>query len=644
MPHLTHPAPTNSWNKNEWLITNGLGGYASSTPSGRNTRRYHGLLVASFDPPTNRRVLVSKVEETVTNEADISFELFTNQAGTEGNEFLVGFEVHPFPTQRFETDGIALSKSLCMVQNSNTTVLEYSNIGAQTLALKINIVLVNRDYHSLQKKDAGYLFTTHNSEAVKQITASPGAKPLYLGCDEKFFWTEIGAWKEGFEYGEEQERGLDFREDCYTVGAVSRRLEPGEKCYLTFSTEANMARADGQIFREKALDFYQNNTPATDDIFLNDLIRAGQQFLVHRQSTDSASLIAGYHWFTDWGRDTMIAMRGLCIALGKKAESESLLRTFLHYLDRGMIPNRFPDVGQTPEYNTIDATLWLFVILHDFHERFSDLEFIAEVFPKLTEIIEYHRAGTRYDIHVTKEGLLFGGEGLVQLTWMDARMDDFVPTPRHGCPVEINALWYNALMIHQKFSQMLKLGDGFTDDIRLFVENFVRFFYNEQGYLHDVVVPHEKTDPSIRPNMIYAVSLPYTTLTREQQKGVVLTVQQHLLTDYGLRTLSPGHPDFQPVYGGGRYQRDAAYHQGTVWPYLLGDFIEAYLKVHDEAPHARAQARIWLKPLEIHFYEENCLHGISEVFDGLTPRIGKGTIHQAWSVAALIRCLLALQN
>lgn len=341
----------------------------------------------------------------------------------------------------------------------------------------------------------------------------------------------------------------------------------------------------------------------------------------------------------------MIAMRGLVVAQGQKELAESIFKTFLLYLDDGMLPNRFPDQGEELEYNTADATLWLFVVLHEYVEKFGDLDFIKSILPQLTAILEAHIQGTRYNIHALKEGLLFGGEGLSQLTWMDARVGDYVATPRHGCPVEINALWYNALMIYNRFIYLLGSEEDSFEELAAQVKmNFRQYFLNERGYLNDVIIPGEYIDDSIRPNQIYALSLPFMLLDNKEANMVLKLVKEKLLTPLGLRSLDPSHPDFVATYGGDQWHRDTAYHQGTVWSFLLGEYWLAYLRMHGLNKKSKAEVLDMMEPLRRHFYEEGCIHGISEIFDGAEPGPGRGCVHQAWSVGMVLKVLAEMSE
>ncbi|MEA1787490.1 amylo-alpha-1,6-glucosidase [Arenibacter sp. GZD96] len=633
----------------EWIVTNGIGGYASGTLSGAHTRRYHGLLVASLNPPTHRVVLVSKVEETITVNQEV-FELSSNQfehaINPNGYQYLSSFDRFPLPTSIYQGADFKLSKTIFMVYGENTTVVEYKNTGEAALSLKIDVFLNHRDYHSNLRENEHTNFFTDTQEGFLKTYAYYGAHPLYLSHGGAF--VSQPNWYKNYVYKKEQDRGLEDREDTFNIGHVEIHLKPGQVTHLIFSTDAAAMESNGSALKKTATDRC-HSLRQTNDTFLNDLLVSGDQFIVTRKSTESHSIIAGYHWFTDWGRDSMIAMRGLCIDTGKQDVCKSILRTFLHYLDQGMLPNRFPDAPEDEvEYNTIDATLWLFVVLYEYYQAFEDEEFIKNAFDKLTDIIRFHKTGTRYNIHETPEGFIYGGEGIAQLTWMDARIGDYVVTPRHGCPVEIQALWYNALKTYQYFQLHLALNneyiDAVTDSISKLEQHFVPFFFNDKGYLNDVVLPMTSVDDALRCNQIYTVSLPFSILNNHQQQQILEVVTTNLLTPFGLRTLASQHPDFKDTYGGDVWSRDLAYHQGTVWPFLLGEYAAAYLKIHGKTMKSNAHLESLIAPLKHHFYNANCIGGVSEVFDGLQPNHGKGTIHQAWSVSALIRIMFTIQK
>lgn len=633
----------------EWLVTNGLGGYASSTVTGANTRRYHGLLVAAFNPPTDRRVLVSKIEETLDYKGEtysISTNRYPGVLHPQGYQYLQSFERDPLPKAIFKVNNnVIIHKTVFMPYGKNATVIEYENAGNELITLSLNPLFVNRDYHSLFQENEYFNYYTEQAQAHQlKIYAHYGAVPLLVQFSKGEFKAQ-SAWFKNLEYEAEQARVLDFHEDAKSIGTITLELAAGEKFYLIFTLDADVLQMNPDALKANEIQRLKHLEPDTKNNFLRDLTVAGNQFLVHRQSTNSATLIAGYHWFTDWGRDTMIAMRGLTIAAGKQEASKSILRTFLQYLDRGMLPNRFPDQGEAPEYNTFDATLWLFVVLYEYYEKFQDVAFLAEIFDKLTEVLDFHTNGTRYNIHATPEGLLFGGEGLAQLTWMDAKVGDYVVTPRQGCPVEINALWYNALEIYAFFAAILnQKANGYADLAKKAKAAFREYFINDKGYLNDVVIPNEYVDDSIRPNQIYAISLPFQLLTKKEAQSVLDVIEQKLYTDYGLRSLDEANPDFKGTYGGDQWQRDTAYHQGTVWAFLWGEYALAYLKTNGYSAKAVKTIQNKMATLQQHFYEDNCLYGISEIFDGANPQQGKGCIQQAWSVGMMIKVLLELQN
>jgi predicted glycogen debranching enzyme len=642
----------------EWLLTNGIGGFAASTVIGANTRRYHGLLTAALQPPTARTLMVSKVEECIVFNRDCAFGLSSNQypgaVYPQGYQYFRFFERKPLPRVKFEAHGHHLLKTIFMVHGSNTTVVEYENTGDTTYKLRLTPLFAHRDYHGLMREQAHFDYWMQREKNHRKLYAHFGAPALYFSFSDGEF-SEARQWFRNFEYVREQERGLDYREDAFSVGSVDVVLKPGAKTRLVFSTDEAMMNENPEVLKQRELQRLEAIAPKEQtDPFLRDLMLSGEQFIVRRRQGAELrySLIAGYHWFTDWGRDTMIAMRGLTIATGMQEVSKSILETFLQSVDRGMMPNRFPDnPDDTVEYNTIDATLWLFVALYEYRQKFQDLSFVAAYFDVLTDILEQHIAGTRYGIRVTEEGFLEGGEGLAQLTWMDARVGDHVVTPRHGCPVEIQALWFNALRIYQYFAGALgRPYEKYRDIGDRLLANFGHFFMRPDGSLNDVIAiktsENERipvADASIRPNQIYALSLPFSLLGREEEKKVLESVRRHLLTDFGLRTLAPDHPDFKGTYEGSPWHRDTAYHQGTVWPFLLGEYAAAFLKVNDWSEKAQKEAIALFEPLKKHFYQTDCILGVSEIFDGNMPGPGKGTVHQAWSVGAVLKALLDIR-
>ncbi len=635
----------------EWLVTNGIGGYASSTLSGANTRRYHGLLMASLSPPTERQLLVYKVEEHICfGKSKTTFDLSANQfpglIHPRGYQYLQKFERNPLPKIYFIVDGHVLSKTIFMVHGQNSTVIVYENLGKEEIQLTLRPFFSSRDYHSLFHESDFFDFYCEQDEETLTIHPHFGSKPLYINFIEGKF-EEERYWYKNFQLEEERNRGLDYEEDAYTLGKISYVLMPGAKVYIQFTLEDFPKVHPAQLLQEE-LERLVQLVPDGLSIFVEDLYLAADQLIVWRESLQSYSIIAGYHWFTDWGRDTMIAMRGLTIATNRREVSRSILRTFLDSLDQGQLPNRFPDYpGEAIEYNTIDATLWLFVTLYDYYDRFGDLELIAENFDRLSTIICHHIKGARYHLQVTDEGFLCGGQHQEQLTWMDARVDNLAVTPRHGCPVEIQALWYNALKIYMYFGTLvpkreMSIFNQCNSIQKNLKENFRKYFMNNDGYLNDVVTKEFGRDSLLRPNQIFVLSLPFSLLEEDDELKILSKIRVHLFTPYGLRSLDPRHPSFSPSYWGNQGARDSAYHQGTVWPFLLVEYYVALLKLSKNKEETKLEIVQSLEFLKVHFYEMSGIHTISEIFDGLSPKEGRGAIHQAWSVGSLLRIYISL--
>ncbi len=630
--------------RREWLETNGIGGFASGTINGCNTRRYHGLLVAATKPPVGRLVLLAKFEETLIVNGR-SYELGTNRyPGTvhpQGFQFLKQFQLDPFPTFRFSVDGVEIEKTLFMVQAENTTVIEYalkSAPDAVTVNLELRPLVAFRDYHSLTHENGAINSRVEQQSELMSVSPYQGLPALYLANNAQEV-ESTGNWYRNLEYDAERERGLDFQEDLFNPCVLSFDLNSTRKATVIASTEPHDVESAEQyrvceITRRKE---NARRSPVNDD-FINSLTAAADQYIVSRG--DQKSVIAGYHWFSDWGRDTMIALPGLTLPTGRHDVARSILRTFAHHVDQGMLPNRFPDAGETPEYNTVDATLWFFEAVRAYLAYTGDLAFVQkELFAVLTDIINWHVRGTRFGIKLDSAGLLNSGEAGVQLTWMDAKVGDWVVTPRRSKPVEIQALWYNAICIMEDLAE--RIGDEsakkrYNSMGALTKWSFNRLLWNEKGgYLYDVI-NGGPPDASIRPNQIFAVSLPHSMLSPERAKQVVSMVEQHLLTPYGLRSLAPSDPHYRGRYTGDGASRDGAYHQGTIWPWLMGPFITAYIKVNGGSETARRQAELWLTPLKGHLSDAGLGH-ISEIFEGDAPHRPVGCIAQAWSVAEILR-------
>jgi predicted glycogen debranching enzyme len=631
-------------NGREWLETNGIGGFASASINGCNTRRYHGLLIAATKPPVGRLVLLSKLEETLII-GDRRVELSTNRyPGTvhpEGFRLLKQFRLDPFPTFTFEVEGIEIEKTVFMVHGENTTVVEYRvarGTPQANLRLELCPLIAFRDYHSLTHENGA--INAQISKGPGFISFSPytGLPALYLASNA-ISSESAGYWYRSFEYEWERERGLDFTEDLFNPCVLEFDLNSEPRVSIIASLEQQM-KGTAEEYRQNEIRRREQNaqrSPVPDE-FVTLLTAAADQYIVSRGN--EKSIIAGYHWFSDWGRDTMIALPGLTLPTKRFDVARGILRTFARSVDQGMLPNRFPDAGETPEYNTVDATLWFFEAVRAYLAYSGDLLFIqSELYEVLTDIIEWHVRGTRFGIKLDANGLLNSGEAGVQLTWMDAKVGDWVVTPRRGKAVEIQALWYNAICVTEELAA--QFGDEtrrkrYNSMAALTKWSFNRLLWNEKGgYLYDVV-NGGPPDASIRPNQIFAVSLSHSMLNSDRAKQVVDTVQQHLLTPYGLRSLAPSDPQYRGRYTGDGRTRDSAYHQGTVWPWLMGAFITAYFKVHGRTEPTVRQAALWLAPLKQHLLEAGLEH-ISEIFDGDHPHRPVGCIAQAWSVAEILR-------
>ena len=635
--------------QSEWLETNGIGGYASSTIIGLNTRCYHGLLVAALTPPVGRYVLLSKFEETLVI-GEGAYELCTNRypgvIHPQGYHYLAEFRLDPFSTFVYRINGssgeeLELEKTIFLVHGENTAVVEYqlrawSGLPNSAVMLELRPLLAFRDYHSLTRENAALNRMPTLETCLASFQPYPDLPVLYLSHSAQSV-EPTGAWFRSFQYDAEHERGLDFTEDLFNPCVISFNLaEPAR--VIAALQPIDIARAPDLRHRELARRAAIRAQSRSADPFVEQLTIASEQFLVNRG--EHKSVIAGYHWFADWGRDTMISLAGLSTPNGRAATARDILRTFAQNVDHGMLPNRFPDAGETHEYNTVDATLWFFEAIRAYLARTSDLAFVRdELYGPLVDIIAWHVRGTRYNIQVDTDGLLNSGEDGVQLTWMDAKVGNWVVTPRRGKPVEIQALWYNALCIMEALAAQFgdELGrKRYATHATLAKWSFNRLFWNEKlGCLYDVVNGSEP-DASIRPNQIFAVSLRHSMLAPERAQRVVAAVKEYLLTPYGLRTLAPSDPNYRGRYTGDQTSRDGAYHQGTVWPWLLGPFLTAYLKVNGHGVGAMRQARAWLEPLQAHLLGRGAGQ-INEVFEGDVPHRPVGCIAQAWSIAELLR-------
>jgi predicted glycogen debranching enzyme len=635
----------------EWLVTNGIGGYASGTVAGSQTRRYHGLLIAALQPPVGRTQVVSAIDEIV-HYSGADFSLATHRwasGAVDPQGFLLLEDFHLEGTKPVWTYALAdalLEKRVWMRQGENTTYIQYTLVrGGGPVEMELKALVNYRDFHSLTHA-ADWQMNIERVEHGVKVLAFGGATPFHIEsaaaiCEPRHDWY-LGCF-----LGEETARGLSDCEDRLFAALFRAKLQVGSSVMFVATTEANVsldvetARAERANHEVKLFAVWQAENAALAEeapSWLWQLVLAADQFIVKRSlpgEPDGRSIIAGYPWFGDWGRDTMIALPGLTLATGRADVATRILLAFSRYVDGGMLPNNFPDAGGEPEYNTVDAALWYFEAIRQYFAATQDATTLQKLFPVLAGIVDAHLNGTRYNIHADPaDGLIFAGGPGVQLTWMDAKIGDWVVTPRTGKPVEINALWINALETMAEFARLLaKPADGYEKLAAKAKKSFQKFWNAERGCCYDVIdAPGIGNDPLLRPNQILAVSLPVSPLSFEQQKSVVDVCARHLLTSHGLRSLAPGEPGYAGHYTGGPRERDAAYHQGTVWGWLLGPFALAHYRVYRD----REAALRFLEPLGRQIYASG-LGTLSEIFDGDPPHSPRGCIAQAWTVAEVLR-------
>ncbi|HEX7734973.1 MAG TPA: amylo-alpha-1,6-glucosidase [Ktedonobacteraceae bacterium] len=674
----------------EWLVTNGLGGYASGSILGATTRGYDGLLVAALRPPVDRFVLVTKADEEITLPDGQVLRLGVNEYedGTidpQGQTYLASFALEgDIPCFTYQlTPDLRLEKRIWMEYGENTTYVQYLLRDASSqepddkpLLLTIFPFCLYRDHHTITRGRVGWRFLVDNLGNGCEIRASLGARPYRLWLNREAVFTPTGLWYWNVRHRHDQARGLNSVEDVFQPGVLSVPIRPGVRTTLVISAEEQGAPALGGSGHEEhvaqALRRHQRrikhlldiadrsatNLARRDPVHAR-LVLAADQFVVTRAqaaepkngaaraylSPDSKTIIAGYPWFTDWGRDSMISLPGLLLCTGRYSEARGLFKAFISYAHEGLIPNRFPDRGEAPEYNTADATLWLFAALHNYLTITNDRSLLKELFPKLVEIIQWHQQGAGFGIGMDPEdGLLHANAPGLQLTWMDAKIGDWVVTPRRGKPVEVNALWYCALACMEKWAVDLSIDAFQYGQLRSRVEQSFtnRFWYEKGGYLYDVVDVdgvRDQNDASLRPNQLFAASLSQHLLTQNQARSILQQVTNHLLTPMGLRTLSPADPAYHDSFNGDLLHRDSAYHQGTVWPWLLGPYIDVHLRVY----HNCDAILPLLTPLVDHLWD-SCVGTVSEVAEPMAPFTPSGCFAQAWSVAELLRTWLALKT
>jgi predicted glycogen debranching enzyme len=642
----------------EWLVTNGIGGYASGTVAGNLTRRYHGLLVAALQPPVGRMQLVAGLDEIIRY-AGVEYSLATHQwmsgaVDPKGFLFIESFRLEGMtPVWSYALADALIEKRVWMKYGENTTYVQYTLVrGTGSAEIHLKALVNYRDFHSATHAGDWRMKIDPVDNGV-QVVAFDGATPFYLKCAGATCEPRHEWYRDCF-LPVEKERGLDDHEDQLFAALFRTTLKVDAGITFVATTEssaeldcaancAETAERERKLFESWRTENAKNASeyPA----WLPQLILAADQFIVKRRlpdNPDGRSIVAGYHWFGDWGRDTMISLPGLTLATGRADVARQILLAFAELVDNGTLPNNFPDAGGDPQYNSIDAALWFFEAVRQYFAATKDGRTLLQLFPILGEMIDAHVKGTRYNIRVDPgDGLLFGGAPGVQLTWMDAKVGDWVVTPRIGKAVEVNALWVNALETMAEFARLLaRPGEGYEKLSAKATKNFQKFWNEDRGCCFDVIdVPGKPNEAVLRPNQLFAVSLPVSPLTEDQQKSVVDICAKHLLTSYGLRSLAPGEPGYLGHYAGGPRDRDAAYHQGTVWGWLLGPFVLAHLRVYGDP----AEAMRFLEPLgiSVHMYG---LGTLGEIFEGDSPFVPHGAIAQAWTVGEVLRVSREIQN
>ena len=646
--------------KREWAVTNGIGGYAGSSMIGAHSRTHQGYLIASLHAPIERYLVFSKINETATvGTSTVSFETSQHCASgktvyTEGQKFLTSFIYDGSVHYTYETDNFSFEKHITLKRNANVCAVAYELTAGDSDCTFTLTPLFNYREHSESSTPDTLKFETFTEDRTFYLVPEKN-KDIAIR-----FQTSEGTFSERetvYDIDMQLQIEVDLETDgldCHycpvdlsiavpanttkkvsilcSIGDVNERPAP-VSATEAFSILEENARCHAELF-EKA---------GYRDSFANQLVLASDQFLTYRESTKMMTVLAGLPWFTDWGRDTMIAFTGLTLCTKRFKEAEEILLTFARYIRHGIVPNMFPDDNMPPLYNTVDASLWYFYAVYQYlhYNPAAEAEaFVKEqIFPHLKEIISAYEKGTDFSIYMEDDGLIHAGSGLDQITWMDVRVGDWVATPRHGKPVEINALWYNALRI------MESLCEKFDEDASAYrtraeqvKESFNAKFWDSANQCLFDVVDGDEPDDHIRPNQIYAVSLPFSLLPEEQEKAVVALVEKELFVGCGLRSLAPDHPDYHGIYCGALAKRDAAYHQGTAWGFLLGGFFSAYMKVNHHSSSAAANAVRMLEPVRKHLTDSGCIGSISEIFDGDAPHNPRGCYAQAWSVGEVLRC------
>ncbi len=648
----------------EWLVTNGLGGYASGTVTGAVTRRFHGLLIASLEPPLGRTMMLNHLAEIVRRPGAPALRLDAQKHPVSGESLacarIVAFSLDDgLPVWRYElAPGVVLEKSLVMPHRQNTVHVRYRLVeGAEPVEIELSPWVNFRPHEGALDRALAEPYTFKVTEEQYEISAVGEFPPLRLCVKgDNLVFSLVSEHIRGVSYGIEKSRGYEAEGDLYTPGFFSLRLNGGGAASITASTEAwnvvGAMNADEafELERMRHARLLASAAPGLREGVPAELILAADQFVItamgrianrarsHALGDEIRTVIAGYHWFTDWGRDTMISLEGLTLVTGRFAEARYILRTFSHYVRNGLIPNNFPEGNNAGVYYTADATLWFFHAIDRYVAVTGDETMVESLLPLLVSILDEHLKGTLFGIAADpRDGLLRQGSPDHPLTWMDAKVGDLIVTPRRGKAVEINALYYNALCLVSAWARRFGgagSGGDFAEQAAKVRSSFNSRFWNEKGgYLFDIVDGESGDDAAFRPNQLLALSLPNAVLDPSRWEPVVTKVEERLLTPVGLRSLAPGDRDYKGRYFGNLHARDLAYHQGTVWAWLIGPFVDAWLKVH---PHDIAGARRFLGGFTKHL-DEACVGSISEIFDAELPHTPRGCVAQAWSVAEVLR-------
>ena len=644
----------------EWLCTNGLGGFASGTVSGVNTRKYHGYLTVAARPPVERYVMLAHVEDRLWI-GDRSYPLSANEfpdvIDPLGYQNIVNFSYQNGPIWHYRFGDARIEKSITMVHGQDAVSIRYTLLqpSASHVPLRLNVqpMLAGRHFHATttaNNRPQWHLADRISTRDPLVITAAQCPIKLFISHNADHF-SDGQCWWYNFTLRAESARGYPDRDDLWTPGALEFVLKPGVSVGLICSTRPVATTEQAAIIsqekkRRDALEIAIEETSEAA-MLARRLSVAADQFIVSRDGEKNAagkmSVIAGYPWFEDWGRDTFISLAGLSLVTRRFDVARSVLVTFADHIRDGLVPNRFPDESDHPDYNTVDASLWFIHAAYQYWRYSGDHALLRDyLYAPLNQIIDCYRAGTRFGIRMDSDGLIRAGEPGVQLTWMDAKIGNDVVTPRYGKPVEINALWFNALKIMETVAR-LAVHSARADELAALAVKVqaafcARFWNPDAGCLFDVIADDGYGDPSIRPNQVISLGLAFCMLGDTKARSIINVVQNKLLTPMGLRTLAPGSPGYHGRYIGDQNARDHAYHQGTAWPWLMGPFVSGYVKTMHNTPQSRVDAWEFLKPFTAHLTEVG-LGSISEIADGDSPHTARGCFAQAWSVAEVLRCL-----